>query len=253
MEPLFDDPDLFFGVDDLPDDPVRVVLGDDNGLYRRGLLTALEDETDLEVVAEAGPGTDLIAAVRALAPDVVVCSLSMGNAGGVETAYAITEVMPLVRVAVLTTDQDPPAKTVAAVRAGALGELDKVDALEEAARVIRGLHGGWPVLGPATWAGVAADVRAWLAPGDVVRSARERCSPRWPAARTGRPRRMSWGSGPKQPATRSATSSPAVGPPAIRTRHGPHWAPGWWLPEGPASAPVASINRGCSRSSPPRR
>ncbi len=168
MEPIFDDPDLFFGVDDLPEDPVRVVLGDDNGLYRRGLLTALEDETDLEVVAEAGPGADLIAAVRALAPDVVVCSLSMGNAGGVETAYAITEVMPLVRVAVLTTDQDPLDKTVAAVRAGALGELDKVDALEEAARVIRGLHAGWPVFGPGTWAGVAAEVANWLAPGDAM-------------------------------------------------------------------------------------
>ncbi len=168
MEPLFDDPDLFFGAADLPEDPVRVVLGDDNGLYRRGLLTALEDEADLEVVAEAGPGADLIAAVRALAPDVVVCSLSMANAGGVETAYALTEVMPLVRVAVLTTDQDPLAKTVAAVRAGALGELDKVDALDEAARVIRGLHGGWPVLGPATWAGVAAEVMTWLRPGDVL-------------------------------------------------------------------------------------
>lgn len=168
MEPLIDDPELFFGSDDLPDDPVRVVLGDDNGLYRRGLLTALEDQTDLEVVAEAGPGADLIAAVRALAPDVVVCSLSMGNPGGVENAYAITEVMPLVRVVVLTTDQDPRDKTVAAVRAGALGQLDKVDALEEAARVIRGLHGGWPVLAPATWAGVAAAIPAWLAPGDVV-------------------------------------------------------------------------------------
>lgn len=167
MEPL-SDPDLFFGLDDLPDDPVRVVLGDDNGLYRRGLLTALEDENDLEVVAEAGPGADLIAAVRALAPDVVVCSLSMGNAGGVETTYAITEVMPLVRVAVLTTDQDLAAKTVAAVRAGALGEIDKVDALEEAARVIRGVHGGWPVLAPNTWAGIAAEGAGWLAAGDAV-------------------------------------------------------------------------------------
>ncbi len=169
-DPFFGGDDLpeFFGGDDLPDDPVRVVLGDDNGLYRRGLLTALEDEVDLEVVAEAGPGPDLIAAVRALAPDVVVCSLSMGHAGGVETTYAITEVMPLVRVAVLTTDQDPRDKTVAAVRAGALGELDKVDALEEAARVIRGLHGGWPVLGTATWVGVAAEVPTWLAPGDSL-------------------------------------------------------------------------------------
>jgi DNA-binding NarL/FixJ family response regulator len=168
VEPTFADPDLFFGLDDLPDDPVRVVLGDDNGLYRRGLLTALEDETDLEVVAEAGPGADLVAAVRALAPDVVVCSLSMGQTGGVETTYALTEVMPLVRIAVLTTDQDPPAKTLAAVRAGALGELDKVDALEEAARVIRGLHGGWPVLGPSTWTGVAAEIDSWLADGDTA-------------------------------------------------------------------------------------
>jgi len=168
VEPIFDDADLFFGVDDLPDDPVRVVLGDDNGLYRRGLLTALEDETDLEVVAEAGPGADLIAAVRALAPDVVVCSLSMGNAGGVETAYAITEVMPLVRVAVLTTDQDPIELTESPGPDGGHGELDKVDALEEAARIIRGLHGGWPVLGAATWAGVAAEVATWLAPGDLL-------------------------------------------------------------------------------------
>ena len=188
MEPLFDDPDLYFGGDDLPDDPVRVVLGDDNGLYRRGLLTALEDEADLEVVAEAGPGADLIAAVRALAPDVVVCSLSMGNAGGVETAYAITEVMPLVRVAVLTTDQDPLDKTVAAVPAGGLGEVDKVDALEEAARVIRGLHAGWPVFTAGTWAAVAAEVASWLAPGDTVGERRRQCSPRWLRAATGRRR-----------------------------------------------------------------
>ncbi|HYF45504.1 MAG TPA: response regulator transcription factor [Acidimicrobiales bacterium] len=161
--------DLFFVDGDLPEDPLRVVLGDDNGLYRRGLLTALEDETDLEVVAEAGPGADLVAAVRALAPDIVVCSLSMGgNAGGVETTYALTEVMPLVRVAVLTTDQDPQAKRVAAVRAGATGEIDKVDALEEAARVIRGVHGGWPVLSPMTWVGVAAEVGSWLVDGDSV-------------------------------------------------------------------------------------
>lgn len=168
VEPLLDDPDLLFGGDDLPDDPVRVVLGDDNGLYRRGLLTALEDEPDLEVVAEAGPGADLIAAVRALAPDVVVCSLSMGHVGGVETTWAITDVMPLVRVAVLTTDQDPPAKILAAVRAGATGEADKVDALEAAPRVIRGLHAGWPVLAPATWAGVATEAAGWLGSGDVL-------------------------------------------------------------------------------------
>ena len=169
VEPAVVDSDLFFIDDDLPDDPVRVVLGDDNGLYRRGLLTALEDETDLEVVAEAGPGADLVAAVRALAPDVVVCSLSMGkSAGGVETTYAITDVMPLVRVAVLTTDQDPPAKRVASVRAGALGEIDKVDALDEAARVIRALHGGWPALATATWTGVTAQVGSWLGPGDTM-------------------------------------------------------------------------------------
>jgi DNA-binding NarL/FixJ family response regulator len=165
---MLSDTDLLFGADDLPDDPVRVVLGDDNGLYRRGLLTALEDETDLEVVAEAGPGADLLAAVRALAPDVVVCSLSMPTISGVETTYAVTEVMPLVRVAVLTTDQDPPRKVVAAVAAGALGQADKVEALEEAARVIRGLHRGWPVLEASTWAGVADVVAGWLAPGDSM-------------------------------------------------------------------------------------
>lgn len=167
MESMYDG-DLFLGDDDLPDDPLRVVLGDDNPLYRRGLLTTLEDEADLEVVAEAGAGVDLVAAVRALAPDVAVCALSMGQIGGVETTYALTEVMPLVRVAVLTTDQDPPGKALAAVRAGALGVADKVDALEDAARVIRRLHEGWPVLPPAAWAAVAGAVDTWLAPGDEV-------------------------------------------------------------------------------------
>jgi DNA-binding NarL/FixJ family response regulator len=169
VEPVAFESDLFFGDDDSSEDPVRVVLGDDNGLYRRGLLTALEDEADLEVVAEAGPGADLIAAVRALAPDVVVCSLSMrGSAGGVETTYAITEVMPLVRVAVLTTDQDAAAKVVAGVRAGAIGEIDKVDALEEAARVIRGVHSGWPTLATRTWSGVADQIAGWLRADDTV-------------------------------------------------------------------------------------
>ena len=168
MDSLLSDVEFFFGDDDLADDPVRVVIGDDNALYRRGLLTALEDEHDLEVVAEVGPGPDVIAAVRALAPDVLVCSLSMGQAGGVETTYAVSEVMPLVRIAVLTTDQDPVTKVSAAVRSGALGEVDKVVALEEAARVIRGLHGGWPVLSAATWSAVAHEVADWVRANDSV-------------------------------------------------------------------------------------
>jgi DNA-binding NarL/FixJ family response regulator len=163
MEPLRSEVDLLFGDEDLPDDPVRVVLGDDNGLYRRGLLTALEDEGDLEVVAEAGPGPDLVAAARALAPDVVLCSLTMPQYGGVETTYAITEIMPLVRVAVLTTDQDPPERLLAAVQAGALGEADKVSALDEAARVIRAVHNGWPVFEAPTWAALAPALKGWLA------------------------------------------------------------------------------------------
>ncbi len=238
VEPLFDDADLFFGVDDLPDDPVRVVLGDDNGLYRRGLLTALEDETDLEVVAEAGPGADLIAAVRALAPDVVVCSLSMGNAGGVETTYAITEVMPLVRVAVLTTDQDPLEQD----RCRGPGRRPRRD---RQGRRPRGGRPGHP-RAPRGLAGARArDLGRGGRRGHDVAGARgrrqgaraARCWPPWPAAPT-------WAAAADAVGVRAEAARNQVRNLLARGRAagypdapGPRWGPGWSpLPERPAGA-----------------
>jgi len=103
---------------------VRVLLVDDQALLRFGFRMALEAQPDLEVVGEAGDGTQAVSMTRALRPDVVVMDVRMPVLDGIEaTRLIVAEELPA-RVLVLTTfDLDEYA--YAALRAGASGFLLK--------------------------------------------------------------------------------------------------------------------------------
>ena len=109
---------------------LRLLLVDDQGMFREGLRTLLSLQQDFEIVGEAGDGAAAVAAVRKEKPDVVLMDLRMPGGGGVEATRQIRAAQPEVRVIVLTTFEEDE-EVFAALRAGAVGYLLKASPSEK--------------------------------------------------------------------------------------------------------------------------
>lgn len=136
--------------------PIRVLLVDDQALFREGLRQILSLQPGLAVVGEAPDGAEALGQVKALAPDVVLMDLRMPVLGGVEATRRLRALHPPSRVIVLTTFDDDE-EVFEALRAGALGYLLK-DA--PAARLVEAIHAaarGESFLQPSIAAKVVAE------------------------------------------------------------------------------------------------
>lgn len=117
---------------------IRVVVADDHPIVRQGVVALLEQEADIEVVAQVADGRAALSAVLAQDPDLVLMDLRMPEMDGVEATRAIGARRPDVAVLVLTT-YDTDEAIVRAVEAGAAGYMlkdsptaDLVDAVRRA-------------------------------------------------------------------------------------------------------------------------
>jgi len=135
--------------------PVRVLLVDDQALFREALAVLLEVRAEIEVVGEAADGAAALERSAALQPDVVLMDLHMPVLDGIAATRRLRVEQPEVRVLALTTFDDDE-DVFAALRAGAVGYLLKdvtsdrlVEALLAAAR-------GESVLQPSVAARVVA-------------------------------------------------------------------------------------------------
>jgi DNA-binding NarL/FixJ family response regulator len=136
-----------------PDERIRIVVVDDHDVVRRGLLTVLGGEPDLEVVGAAAGGMqalDLIAQLdeRAQRPDVVVMDLEMAPVDGIETTRQIRSRYDDVEVVALTSFGEEE-RVRAALEAGASGYLLKDADVDEVAAAVRAAHRGELQLDPA--------------------------------------------------------------------------------------------------------
>ena len=104
--------------------PVRVVLVDDQALFREALGTLLGVRDDIAVVGEAGDGDAAVRRVAELTPDVVLMDLRMPVLDGIAATRRIRAEHPATRVIALTTFDDDE-DVFAALRAGAVGYLLK--------------------------------------------------------------------------------------------------------------------------------
>lgn len=119
-----------------PTAPVRVLLADDHRIMRQGLMMLLEEEADIEVVAEAADGKQAIEMTRRYKPDVVVMDITMPVLNGIEATRQITAEMPQVRVIGLSMHES--ADMDHAMReAGAVAYLAKGGQLDSLTAAIR--------------------------------------------------------------------------------------------------------------------
>ena len=148
--------------------PIRVLLVDDQALFREGLHTLLSVQADLEVVGEAANGAEAVQHVMDLQPQVVLMDLRMPVLGGVEATRRVRAAAPQCRVIVLTTFDDDE-EVFDALRAGAVGYLLKDAPSEKLVEAIRAAARGESFLQPSIAAKVVAEFSRLSRAGSVVR------------------------------------------------------------------------------------
>jgi DNA-binding NarL/FixJ family response regulator len=126
---------------------IRLLLADDQSLFRQGLADLLALEPELEVVGQAAQGREAIALTEQLQPDVILMDVRMPICDGVTATREIHQRFPWIRILVLTTfDEDEYIKD--SLRAGALGYLLKSTPSQQLAEAIRTVYQGHGHLGP---------------------------------------------------------------------------------------------------------
>jgi len=138
--------------------PIRVLVADDHLILRLGLVTLINGETDMKVVAEASNGQHVVELFREHRPDVTLMDLRMPGLNGVEAISAICAEEPDAKVIVLTIHKGDEA-VYQALRAGARGYLLKDIATDEILAAVRSVHEGRRCIPPAIAARMAERIR----------------------------------------------------------------------------------------------
>jgi DNA-binding NarL/FixJ family response regulator len=137
--------------------PVRLLLVDDQALFREALATLLGVRDDVVVVGEAGDGEEAVRRAAELAPEVVLMDLRMPVLDGVAATRRLRAEQPDVRVIALTTFDDDE-DVFAALRAGAVGYLLKDVSSARLVEAVLTAAAGGSVLEPSVAAKVVARV-----------------------------------------------------------------------------------------------
>ena len=122
-------------------EPIRIVLVEDNKVFREALELLLELRSDVKVVASVGDGTEAVPACIQHQPDVVLMDIRLPGMDGVQATAAIKRTCPEVAVVCLTATATG-AEIDALFAAGAVACLLKDQELEEIVTVIHSAAAG---------------------------------------------------------------------------------------------------------------
>jgi two-component system, NarL family, response regulator DegU len=121
--------------------PLRLLIADDERLFRQSLRILLETAEDITVVAEAGDGQEAVVKAKRTAPDIALLDVRMPKMDGIKAAKLISTVAPRTKILMLSIHDDDE-KIVSAIKAGARGyilkDTDRADFIE----IIRHTYAG---------------------------------------------------------------------------------------------------------------
>ena len=158
-------------------EPIRVLLVDDHALFRAGVAGLLHGPQDFEVVGEAPNGEEALEKAKELMPDLILMDIYMPGTSGVEATRRIKEVLPYVKIVMLTVS-DEDKDLFDAIKAGAHGYLEKKIEPEAFLGILRGVVQGQAPISRST-ATKILDEFARMSRGDREKACpQEQLSPR---------------------------------------------------------------------------
>ncbi len=138
---------------------IRLLVVDDQEIFRQDLAMLLSGEENLVVVGQASNGEEGIALTKQLQPDVILMDVRMPICDGVVATREIIQRYPWIRILVLTMFDDDEY-IGQSLRAGALGYLLKHTPIEQIATAIRSVYLGYCQLGPTIAPKVIAQLKS---------------------------------------------------------------------------------------------
>lgn len=126
---------------------IRVLVVDDNELFREGVISLLVKYASINVVGQARDGWQAIEKTRLLRPDVILMDVSMPRLDGVAATQRIKGEHPEVNIAMLTVSEDE-GDLFSAVRSGARGYLVKSISADELEAAIQTVYAGGTIITP---------------------------------------------------------------------------------------------------------
>jgi len=117
-------------------EPIRIVLVEDNEVFRDALELLLGLRSDIEIVASVGDGGDAVPACRTHSPDVILMDYRLPGLDGVQATAAVRDACPNTAVVCLTASINP-REFHALLDAGAVACLSKDQELDE---IVRAIH-----------------------------------------------------------------------------------------------------------------
>jgi DNA-binding NarL/FixJ family response regulator len=135
---------------------IRILLVDDQSIFREGLRTLLGTQDDFDVIGDASHGLEAVERAAALAPDVILMDLRMPRLDGVAATRRLRELGNLARIIMLTTFDDDE-HVFDGLRAGALGYLLKDVTSDKLFDAVRAAARGESFLQPSVAAKVVAE------------------------------------------------------------------------------------------------
>lgn len=127
---------------------IRLIVIDDQTLVRQGIISLLQLDAEIEVVAEAGDGSAVVTLVQQYQPDLLLMDIRMPQVNGIEALQLLQQAGLRVPVLMLTTFDDHQ-QVLTAMLAGARGYLLKDVALDVLLQAIRTVAAGGSLLQPA--------------------------------------------------------------------------------------------------------
>jgi DNA-binding NarL/FixJ family response regulator len=113
--------------------PLKLLIADDERLFRQSLRKLLEGEKDIKVVAEAADGHEAVLKAREKEPDIALLDVRMPKMDGIKAAKLIATVVPKTKILMLSIHDDDE-KIISALKAGAIGyilkDADQADFIE---------------------------------------------------------------------------------------------------------------------------
>ena len=129
-------------------EPVRVLIVDDQELFRRGLTMLIDAEDDIDVVGQAADGVAATELAASAVPDVILMDIRMPKRSGIDACLAIKAVVPSANIIMLTVS-DEESDLYDAIKNGASGYLLKDSSTDEVAQAIRLVAEGQSLITPS--------------------------------------------------------------------------------------------------------